>query len=86
MNGKLVPKALLWVLLGVGLLLPVAVCVVLGLAGLLAATGDAPGSFVLGWVARALGILWVLDLIALVLVLAAESLAGRVDPPEPPPG
>lgn len=83
MNGKLIPKAAVWLLLAAGLLLPVAICVVFGLAGLLGATGDAVGSFVLGWIARALGILWVLDLVVLLLAQAAASLLTRDEPPPP---
>lgn len=83
MNGKLIPKAAIWLFLAAGLLLPVAICVILALAGLLGATGDATGSFVLGWIARALGILWVLDLIVLLLVQAAASLLTRDEPPPP---
>lgn len=82
MNRQLIPKAAVWLLLAAGLLLPVAICVVLGLAGLLTATGDAAGSFVLGWIARALGILWVFDLVILVLAQAAESLLNRGEPPD----
>jgi len=82
MRGKLIPKAVVLALLAAGLVLPIAVCLVLALAGLLTATGDAAGSFVLGWIARGLGLLWVLDLICLVLALAAESLASGEDPPD----
>ena len=84
MNGKSTPKPLLWALLATGLLLPVAICVILGLAGLLSATGDDVGAFVLGWIARGLGILWVLDLVFLLLIQAAATLLTREDPPEEP--
>ncbi len=84
MNGKLIPKAALWLPLAAGFLLPVAICVILGLAGLLGATGDAAGSFVLGWIARGLGILWVLDLVVLLLVQAAASLLTRDEPRDAP--
>jgi len=84
MPNRVLPKSVLLVLLAVGIIAPIGICVLLGLAGLLGTTGDAPGSFVVGWIARALGVVWVLDLICLVLAQAVETLVNREEPPEPP--
>jgi hypothetical protein len=73
-------------LLAVGLVSPIGICVLAGLAGLLEATGDAGGSLVVGWIARALAVMWVLDLICLVLALGMETLVDRDEPPGPPEG
>lgn len=84
MPHRVVPKTLFLLLLGVGLVSPIAICVLAGLAGLLEATGDAVGSLVVAWIARALAVVWVLDLICLVLALAVEMLVDRDEPLEPP--
>lgn len=66
-------------LLAAGLILPVSGFVLWGLAGLLLATGDETGAHVVGWIARAVGFFWLLDLIGLVFVLAIDSLLRRED-------
>jgi hypothetical protein len=62
-------------LLTVGaVLLPIAILVVLGTGELLGAMDDALGEAVLHRIALAGGVLWVIDLLGLLLVLALNSL------------
>jgi len=64
-------------LLSVGaVLLPIAVLVVLGTGELLGAMGDETGGAVLRRIALAGGMLWVIDLLGLLLVLALNSLGN----------
>jgi len=72
-------KKLLLPLLAAGLLLPVAVTVAVGLAGLLGALGDAAGATVLRYVAVALGAAWTLVLVSLVLLQAFVTLSSGDD-------
>lgn len=67
-------------LIGVTIVLPIILCVVLGVAALLDAMGDTAGGGVLHRIALAGGILWVVDLIGLVLVLAINTLRGPNEP------
>lgn len=76
MNRLMIPDRIVLLLIAVAVLLPVALCVVLGIAVLLAQMGDAAGAAVLYRIALAGGILWVIDLIFLVLALAIGSLRG----------
>jgi len=63
-------------------MLPIAICVLVGLGRLLGSMGDASGSLVLDRIGLALGIAWVLDLVFLVLGLAILRLLEGGDPPE----
>ena len=67
-----------------GILLPITLCVVLGVAALLVQMGDSAGGAVLHRIALAGGILWIIDLICLVLALAISSLRGPDEPDETP--
>lgn len=60
------------------LLLPILTVVLIGTARLLAAMQDGPGSAVVDRIALGVGVVWVTDLVALVIVQAIHS-AG---PPE----
>ena len=82
-EAPVVPKRVTSGLLVAGVLLPIAISVVLGAARLLAAMDDAAGGAALDRIALALGIVWVVALVATVLVLGANSLGG---PPKEPPG
>jgi type VI protein secretion system component VasK len=84
MQHPLIPPRFLVVLLLVGILLPITLCVVLGVAALLVQMGDSAGGGVLYRIALAGGILWVVNLICLVLVLAIGSLRGPDEPDETP--
>lgn len=63
-------------LLAGGALLPIAICVVLGIGAMLTAMGDAAGGTVLYRIGLALGILWILDLIVLLLFQGVSALFG----------
>ena len=82
MFSKSLQRNLILVLLLASVLLPAVVCVLVGLGWLLRAMGDAVGGIVLDRVALALGIVWILDLLTLVLALAVERLTEPCDPPE----
>ena len=73
-------RPVLIVLLSAALLLPIAELIMLSLARLLGVLGDATGAAVLDRVCLAGGILWGIDLVCLLVVVAAQS----VPPPEPP--
>jgi hypothetical protein len=75
---------LLLTLVFVGVLAPITLCVVLGVAALLTQMGDNTGGGVLYRIALAGGILWVVDLICLLLVLAIGSICGPNDSDETP--
>ena len=76
MNRSIIPARIVLSLVVVAVLLPITLCVVLGVAALLAQMGDAAGGAVLNRIALAGGILWVVDLIFLVLATAIGSLRG----------
>jgi hypothetical protein len=76
MHEPLVPRRVVVSLVATAIVLPIALCVVLGVAALLGQMGDAAGGHVLYRIALAGGILWVVDLVCLVLGLALGSL-GR---------
>lgn len=66
------------------LALPVVMVVVGGTAALLSRMRDALGAQVLGYIALAVGLLWVVCLVALVVVHAVRSIE-REQNDEPPP-
>jgi hypothetical protein len=73
---------LLVTLVFAGILLPITLCVVLGVAALLVQMGDAAGGGVLHRIALAGGILWAVDLICLILVLAIGLIGWPGGPDE----
>ena len=70
------PRALVWLIVG-ALGLPIAICVLLALQKLLEAMKDDAGGNGLGRVGLALFVVWLIDLIALSIVTAINSLGGR---------
>ena len=74
MHRPLISDRIVLSLIVVAILLPIALCVVLGVAALFTQMGDAAGGAVLHHIALAGGILWVIDLICLILALAIGSL------------
>jgi hypothetical protein len=76
MHRPLIPHRLVLALIVATILLPIALCVDLGVAALLSEMGDSAGGLVLHRIALAGGILWIIDLICLVLVLAIGTLRG----------
>jgi len=83
MRSRPIARRFLAALLAAAVALPIAVCVLVALGRLLAAMGDVGGAAVLDWIALAIGAVWVLDLVCLVLAQAVNSLADQDDPPEP---
>lgn len=82
MRRPLVPHGIVLSLVAAALLLPIVICVVLGVAALLAEMGDSVGGVVLRWIALSGGIVWVIDLIGLVLLVAIGTLRGPDGPDE----
>jgi len=82
MSRKSVSSMVLLALIVAGLVLPITTCVVLGLASLLAAMGDAVGGAVLRYVALGSGAVWIVVLIVLILLQAIQRL-GRSDDADP---
>jgi hypothetical protein len=78
MRRKQVFSQTLFTLLVAGLLLPVTISIVMALAALLEAMKDSTGGTVLRYVALAGGVVWVVDLVAIVLVQAVGTL-DRMD-------
>ena len=78
MSRKPVSSKVLLALMVAGLVLPITICVVLALASLLAAMGDAVGGAVLRYVALAGGVVWIVVLVGLIFVQAIHAL-GRSD-------
>jgi hypothetical protein len=77
-----IPKRFLAALVVAAIFWPIAICVLLAVARLLAALNDISGARVLDWIAASAGILWVITLIALVIVQGMNSLQGPLDPPD----
>ena len=84
MHRPLIPPRIILALIATTLLLPITICVVFGVAALLGAMGDSTGGAVLHRIALGCGILWVIDLICLVLVLAIGALRGPDESDGPP--
>lgn len=82
----MIPRFLIVTALAAAIVLPITIAVLCGVGSLLGALGDASGSQAIGGVALACGIIWVLDLICLVLMLALNALQvgvpGRDTTPE----
>lgn len=76
MSRKPAPQWAVMLLTAGALLMPIAVLVVLGTGELLAAMGDETGGTVFRRVALVGGVLWVIDLLGLLLVLAVNSLGN----------
>lgn len=74
MGRRVIPRLAVSILLIVAIVLPMAICVFVGVAALLAAMEDAAAATVLGRLALAGGLAWVIDLVGLVVVLAIKAL------------
>ena len=74
MNWKTLVERLLLLLLAAALLLPIVAIVLGGLGHLLTKMGDTGGGTVLGGLALAAVILWLLDLVFLLLAQAIHRL------------
>jgi hypothetical protein len=82
MHPPLIPHRIVLALVVAAVLLPIIICVVLGVAALLVGMGDIAGGDALHRIALGCGILWGLDLICLILVLAVGTLRGPDEPEE----
>jgi hypothetical protein len=74
-----VSKCVLKSLLLVALLLPAALLVIVGLSRLLFVLGDAPVGLFFERLAIGGGLIWVLDLLGLLLAVAAKQACERDD-------
>jgi hypothetical protein len=80
MPPPLVPHRIVIALVVAAFLLPITICVIAGVAALLGGMGDVAGCAALHRVALGCGILWVIDLVCLLLVLATATLRGPDEP------
>ena len=78
-SRPVIPRRILAALLVVSLVLPIAICVLLALARLLAAMNDAAGARVLERLGLAGGVLWIIGLVGLLLLLGIQSLSRPDD-------
>ena len=76
MRSRFAVKLMLAFVLG----LPVLQIVLVWVGGLLDAMGDPTTSSVLGHVKMAIGILWLVSVVGLVVALAVQSLDEPLDP------
>ncbi len=83
MSSPLITPRFLPALVAGAILLPISICVVLGVAWLLEAMGDPSGGAVLRRIALAGGVAWIIDLIVLLLALAVSNLHGVDERDEP---
>jgi hypothetical protein len=74
---RVIGKRTLLLLVAGALFAPIAIVLVLAVATLLGAMQDEAGQYALKRVALGLGMLWALDLVGLVVVLAVNALADE---------
>jgi len=72
------------VLIAVALVLPIVTVILLGAGRLLAAMDDQAGAAVLDRLSLAAGLLWVIDLVAVVIVQGLHTLGPPHNPPDVP--
>jgi len=75
-----IPRRALTILVTLACVFPLAIAIVVGVARLLAAMDDAAAAKVLDRVALAVGILWAIDLVCLVVAIGINALG----PPSAP--
>lgn len=80
MHQPLIPHRIVLALMVIAIVLPIIICVVVGVAALLSEMGDLAGGAMLHRAALTLGILWAVDLICLLLVMAIGTLRGPDEP------
>lgn len=66
-------RLLIWIV-AAAVLTPILLVLVVGMGHLMAAMGDAGGALFLRRTAAVVGVLWVFDLVALLVLLAIERL------------
>lgn len=79
-EGGLVSRRWLIQFVVAALLLPIVICVLVGVGRLLAGMADTAGAAVLDYLALGGGILWLIDLIILVVLLAVDAAAREEHP------
>ena len=82
MRKPLIPQHTIALAISGAIILPIAICLVLGAASLLSAMGDASGGGVMRWIALGGGIVWTLDLILLVIAIGMNSLSEADGEPD----
>jgi hypothetical protein len=83
MQQPLIPHRIVIALVVTAIFLPITICVVIGAASLLEGMGDFSGGVALHRIAFGIGILWAINLICLLLVLAIGILRGPDEPDGP---
>ncbi len=79
MDRPPIPRHTIALAIAGAIILPIAICLILAVASLLSAMGDAVGGGAMRWVALGCGIIWALDLILLVLALGVNALNAPDD-------
>jgi Na+-translocating ferredoxin:NAD+ oxidoreductase RnfA subunit len=82
MSGKLIPKRLLFLLLGITVILVLTGCAVLSLGAILGAMGDETGSRVLRWIAAGVGVALAVDFTCLIMALTLHAIEKSDEPPD----
>ena len=72
----MIPRRTLAALLGIAVVLPIAICVTLGVAYLLRQMQDTASAGLLDGAAAVEIVLWIVDLICLLLALAVNTFAS----------
>jgi hypothetical protein len=80
-GNNVISRSVLAILVTVACILPVAITIVLAVGRLLGAMQDAVGAATLDRVALAMGILWGVDLVCLLVAQGINSLGSPSDPP-----
>ena len=75
MNKKPVSRLAITILVAIAVISTISLGVVLAVACIIGIMGDASGKVVLESVALAIGLVWIIDLICLVLALGVNSLS-----------
>jgi hypothetical protein len=83
-NRRIAPGVTI-ALVAVALLLPIALIVILGTGALLGSMGDPTAGRVLNWVGLGLGLVWLVNLVALLILQALVSLVAPPDDHSEPP-
>ncbi len=82
MSERLISRRLLLLLTAFALVLVMTLAAVLGFAAVLAAMGDEVGGAVLRWIAGAVTVVFVVDLLSLLLALALHTIERPDEPTE----
>ena len=81
MGRRPISRVIVSSLLIAAVVLPIVIAVTVGVGAILTASEDAIGGAVLGRIALAAGMLWVVNLVCLVLVQSINALAADDEEP-----